>query len=97
MNVFVGLGLPWIISSIYQSKKGEKYVTPAGDLAFSVMLFLITSVLCFMVLGVRRYALGGELGGPKGSRYFSAFLCVSLWVIYTTFSTLKAYNVINGF
>lgn len=97
VNVFVGLGLPWIISSIYQSKKGEKYVTPAGDLAFSVMLFLITSVLCFMVLGVRRYALGGELGGPKGSRYFSAFLCVSLWVIYTTFSTLKAYNVINGF
>ena len=54
VNVFVGLGLPWMISSFYQASRDEKYVTPAGTLAFSVMLFLITSLTCFVILGVRR-------------------------------------------
>jgi len=54
VNVFVGLGLPWLISSIYQSNRNEKFLTPAGNLAFSVMLFLICSTICFMILGLRR-------------------------------------------
>ena len=54
VNVFVGLGLPWIISAVYQNNKGLKFETPPGNLAFSVMLFLITSMICFMVLGLRR-------------------------------------------
>lgn len=56
VNVFVGLGLPWMISAVYASKNspGGKYVTPQGSLAFSVMLFLITSITCFIVLGIRR-------------------------------------------
>lgn len=54
VNVFVGLGLPWLISSIYASKHDTHYETPPGNLAFSVMLFLITSITCFIVLGVRR-------------------------------------------
>ena len=54
VNVFVGLGLPWLISSVYQSNRNEKFITPPGNLAFSVMLFLITSCICFIVLGLRR-------------------------------------------
>ena len=54
VNVFVGLGLPWLISSIYQAKRHEDYKTPPGNLAFSVMLFLITSTICFIILGLRR-------------------------------------------
>lgn len=54
VNVFVGLGLPWMISSIYQSRRGVKFETPPGNLAFSVMLFLITSCICFIILGLRR-------------------------------------------
>jgi len=85
-----------MISAIYQQSRGETYVTPAGALAFSVMLFLITSLTCFFILGVRRAVLGGELGGPKPSRYISAFMLISLWVIYVLFSTLMAYEVIDG-
>ena len=55
VNVFVGLGLPWVISSVYASSNNQKYVTPPGNLAFSVMLFLITSICCFILLGLRRY------------------------------------------
>ena len=54
VNVFVGLGLPWLISSLYQSKRNEKFITPPGNLAFSVALFLGTSSLCFVILGLRR-------------------------------------------
>lgn len=54
VNVFVGLGLPWMISSFYQASRDEIYVAPAGTLAFSVMLFLITSLTCFVILGIRR-------------------------------------------
>ena len=63
VNVFVGLGLPWLISAGYAAGQYEegstdpwngKYQTPPGTLAFSVMLFLITSLTCFLILGLRR-------------------------------------------
>ena len=61
VNVFVGLGLPWMISAVYQSNRGVPYKTPPGNLAFSVMLFLITSLTCFVVLGLRRAVSNTDL------------------------------------
>lgn len=92
VNVFLGLGLPWVIAAHYNAAQGQPFVVPAGDLAFSVMLFLITSVLCFVVLVARRFVIGGELGGPKTSAYISCFILVSLWGIYIIFSSLRAYG-----
>lgn len=93
VNVFLGLGLPWVIASIYYEAKGQKYVVPATGLSFSVMLFLITSIVCLMTLIVRRLILKGELGGKTWiDRYLSAAWCVSLWVIYILFSSLRSYN-----
>jgi len=54
VNVFLGLGLPWVIASTYQDNRGVPYVTPSGDLAFSVTVFVICSVICFIVLAIRR-------------------------------------------
>lgn len=96
VNVFVGLGLPWLISSIYQSNRNVPYLTPPGNLAFSVMLFLITSLICFFILILRRLTLGGELGGPSGSRALSSVILFLLWVTYVFFSSLRAYNLIDG-
>lgn len=98
VNVFVGLGLPWLISAIYASQHDTDYQTPPGNLAFSVILFLIASTLCFIVLGVRRCvpSIGAELGGPPLARYASAIFMVLLWLFYVVFSTLKAYEVIEG-
>lgn len=94
VNVFVGLGIPWVISSVYAQQHNQKYITPPGNLAFSVMLFLITSMVCFVVLLTRRAVFGGELGGPKTSRMASCVFLVFLWVMYVTFSSLRAYNVL---
>jgi len=36
VNVFLGLGLPWVIASTYQETRGTWYKTPPGDLGYSV-------------------------------------------------------------
>ena len=54
VNVFLGLGLPWVIASHYNENIGQDYRTPAGQLGFSVMIFLITSCIAFFVLAARR-------------------------------------------
>ena len=94
VNVFLGLGLPWMLASIYYVAKGEKYIVPAGDLAFSVILFLVTSVLCLITLVLRRLVFGGELGGNKLWKIISAIWLVFLWLMYVLFSALKVYEVI---
>ena len=55
VNVFLGLGLPWTIATIYRwVNRGTNYGQDPGVLSFSVMLFLATSFICFGVLIVRR-------------------------------------------
>ncbi|VDO67826.1 unnamed protein product [Haemonchus placei] len=34
VNVFLGLGLPWLVASIYWASKGESFAVPAADLGF---------------------------------------------------------------
>lgn len=59
VNVFLGLGLPWVLATIYRkSTTGEDYAVPSGTLAFSVMLFLCTAVVCFAILVLRRKVSG---------------------------------------
>lgn len=94
VNVFLGLGLPWVIAAHYNNSAGNKYETPASGLDFSVALFVATSLCCFVVMGIRRCKIGGELGGPRTSAYASTgFLCF-LWLMYVLFSSLKVYKVI---
>jgi len=90
VNVFLGLGLPWVIASTYQENRGQKYITPPGDLAYSVAVFVICSLICFFVLGLRRKVYGGELGGPRTAAYISSAFLVFLWLTYITLSTIKA-------
>ena len=55
VNVFLGLGLPWTIATIHRwIYRGENYGQNPGVLAFSVLLFLCTSIICFAVLIIRR-------------------------------------------
>jgi len=94
VNVFLGLGLPWTIASIYYKIKDDPYSVPAGDLSFSVILFLVTSVLTLVTLIVRRFIAGGELGGNVIIKWISFVWLICLWLVYVVFSTLKVYEVI---
>jgi len=57
-------------------------------------MFLGTSLACFAILTLRRIIIGGELGGPKASKYTTAAMCVMLWLIYITMSILNASGVL---
>ena len=96
VNVFLGLGLPWLFASIYWKVKHDMdYQVPPGSMSFSVILFLSCSVICFIILGLRRYFLQGELGGYGISRPVSATLLFLLWVIYIFGVSMEAYDVIT--
>lgn len=101
VNVFLGLGLPWSIASTYWYNKElikegaraglhQNYPVPAGNVAFSVFVFLVVACLCFFVLIIRRIVIGGELGGPQISRVISAVVLISLWCLYILMSILQA-------
>jgi len=95
VNVFLGMGLPWLIVTFYKlAKTGESANVPAGDLAFSVITFLCCSMCLFAILLLRRILIGGELGGPTVSKYISAGFCVLLWLVYIVLCTMKAYRFI---
>ena len=99
VNVFLGLGLPWLIGTIYYKvNDGTNFAYEAGSLSFSVVLYLICSVMCFIILMLRRWCSGAELGGMVGAtKWISGLACISLWFIYVIFSILQIYNVIEGF
>lgn len=99
--MFLGLGLPWIIGSLYEAGRLDEdgnpvpgYFVPAGSLGFSVVIFLICAVICLIILVIRRVVVGGELGGTdKFGRGLSAFVLCTLWFIYIIMSALQAYEI----
>jgi len=94
VNVFLGLGLPWVIACIYENSYNQApYFVPAGSLGFSVVVFVICAVCCIIALLVRRWKVGGELGGSNNGRMITLVFMVFLWFIYITMSILQAYKV----
>lgn len=64
VNVFLGLGLPWVIASLWEEGQvgnpeapypaDGKYFVPAGALGFSVAVFICCALICIVVLLIRR-------------------------------------------
>jgi len=98
VNVFLGLGLPWLMAVVIKSSRGEKYLVPAGTLGFSVFLFSITAMLAILLLFIKRFPAcgGGELGGPPLIKWGSACILILLWLTYVTLSALQVYGVITA-
>ena len=93
VNVFLGLGLPWVIAVIYETQFNEDntsgtYRYPAKGLDLSVLLFLICSLIGIVILITRRIVVKGELGGGPAGRAVSCVVFCSLWVFYITISAL---------
>lgn len=95
VNVFIGLGLPWLIASIYHLARGSTFVVKAGSLGFSVGLFTGLCILTIAILMMRRM-LGvfgkAELGGPVIPKYISGVVMMCLWFVYVLCSSFKSYN-----
>ncbi len=95
VNVFLGMGLPWVVGCIYwQSVHGMDYEVPPGSMSFSVVMFLSVSMICFLILGLRRCCVGGELGGDGCARPLSAIILFLLWLVYIIFVSMESYGVL---
>merc|ERR1712070_713119 len=89
VNVFLGLGLPWVLATIYHEAKGTVFMYPAGDLVFSVSVFFGFAFAAIGLLTYRRFYLGGELGGPKTMAWVSSTVLALFWISYIILSSLK--------
>ena len=96
MNVFLGLGLPWVIGACYYAVNDDdtdgKYCVPPTNLAYSVMLFTVAATCCLILLAVRRALVGAELGGSSEGKRASAIFLAVLWFVYVLLCALNAYG-----
>ncbi|XP_059147493.1 sodium/calcium exchanger 2-like [Physella acuta] len=100
VNVFLGLGLPWLLASIYWKIKGKEFVHPTGTVGMSVTVFTVCAVFTIVMLVVRRYMTifgKAELGGPKTPKYLTCLLGLAFWVIYVLVSSMQAQGVLHAF
>merc|ERR1711994_121070 len=101
VNVFLGLGLPWIIASVYHEIKNPErgFVVQAGTLSFSVIVYTCCAIAAVALLMARRFLpiFGqAELGGPKLTKSLSAAFFLFLWLLYIVLSILQCYGYINS-
>jgi len=98
VNVFLGLGLPWMIAALYHYSKGTVFNVPSAGLGFSVVIYTCVALLAVMVILLRRYLTvfgKAELGGPFWPKMGSVAVLVGLWFLYVTLSSLQAYDIIK--
>ena len=94
VNVFLGLGLPWVVATTFESLKYgdeegyEGYFVPALSLGFNVIVFGALALICLAFLMIRRAMLGGELGGSNPFRAISCGFLIFLWLIYVLMVSL---------
>jgi solute carrier family 8 (sodium/calcium exchanger) len=94
VNVFLGLGLPWVIAVVYEAQYNAEtnpsgnYRYPARGLDLSVLLFLVCSLIGIVILVSRRIYVKGELGGSLAGRTISCIVFCSLWLVYVAGASL---------
>ncbi|GLJ34086.1 hypothetical protein SUGI_0685220 [Cryptomeria japonica] len=94
-NIFVGIGIPWLISTTYNRiVLGEVLRVPSEGLSFSLVLFFIMSCLCMTAMVLRRYFVGAELGGPRVWAWITFFYLMFLWIAFAMLASLKASHII---
>ena len=87
VNVFLGLGVPWLIGSLYHklAPRGRgSYNIPPGSLSFAVALYCGVGGICVLFQLYRRFVVRADFGGTsKAQSYIGAGALVTMWVVYT--------------
>mmetsp|Transcript_22463 Transcript_22463/g.58652 ORF Transcript_22463/g.58652 Transcript_22463/m.58652 type:complete len:864 (+) Transcript_22463:1727-4318(+) len=90
-NVFLGLGLPWIIGAGYYYGRGEKFLVSEGDLGFTLVLWCAGFGAMSIVFAIRR-ARGGELGGSLKAQRILLAWSIFLWLFFLVLSGVHSYS-----
>jgi magnesium/proton exchanger len=91
VNIYVGIGVPWLINTAYNYFVYQEplHIDNAAGLSFSLLVFFATSFACITVLVLRRIIIGAELGGPRLWAWITSVYFMILWVVFVVFSSLK--------
>ncbi|CAE8638402.1 unnamed protein product [Polarella glacialis] len=93
VNVFLGIGLPWMMAAVYwKIVGGNHFRVNSEGLGFSVIAFTVYAIVALLLIQARRVKFGGELGGPSHAKIYSSFFLVLLWLSYISLSTWKYSN-----
>lgn len=103
VNVFLGLGVPWVIGAIFYEFSLTKdaagdlvhnpFCVPAGSLTFNVLIYTGCAIVTLLILIYRRYTSScgkAELGGPTAMKWIAAITMMGLWVVYIVLSSWEA-------
>jgi len=96
VNVYLGIGLPWTIATVYAELTDSVFVARSNGFGLSVLVFLAFAVLFIGLLFYRRLMYGGELGGPSGAANFHAGIAIGMWFTYILFSSFVHYEHIDS-
>ncbi|KAK6940999.1 Sodium/calcium exchanger membrane region [Dillenia turbinata] len=90
VNIYVGIGIPWLIDTAYNyfAYKEPLTIPNAEGLGLSLLVFFCTSAGCISVLVFRRLTLGAELGGPRLWAWVTFAYFMLLWLIFVVLSSL---------
>lgn len=69
------------------------FVVPAGDLAVTVLAFVVCGLICMAILAYRRKTYGAELGGPRRMARVHSTIMVCLWLAYILISSMSTLGV----
>jgi len=95
VNVFLGLGMPWVLLTIYyKAKFNMHYPIQSENLSQAVILFVSVGCVCLLILLIRRFTVGGELGGKKVTAWLTAAFLAFLWVSFIVIVILIVYEII---
>jgi len=104
VNVFLGLGIPWLMATLYKyfsyeaEDKRSKFIITDKSMPFTIALYSIAAIITLLLLTWRRYSVPAgkaELGGDPKIKLICACMCVSLWLIYLICASLYAYDIIT--
>jgi hypothetical protein len=96
MNRPVSLTAPETYEVFLETYPGGGFMVPAGELGFSVAVYSALAVVAVILFIIRRFAYGGELGGPKIHNYVSSCIFASLWIAYIGLSAVGKEAVLGA-
>ena len=92
VNVLFGLGLSWIVAIIYYESNNKTYYVPSDTLGLEALMFFIFAAVTFILLLVKRWITGGEIGGNMIIRILVFIVMIIMWILFVIFSGLRAYS-----
>jgi len=95
VNVFLGIGLPWTIATIYAEANGESFTARSCGFGLNCFVYGILALSTLALLGYRRITQGGELGGDPTMAKIHGAILVSMWFIYIIVSSNRYYGNID--